>query len=755
MKVNDVYEGTNGGYALQGMHRTLWANDDIDLVVTIAIPPLADGARAHYFRAPKYRSATALRTAIRSGDLRPTTLTLPGLFLMSDAQIAERYPPRRGRLSAPLQTRDRYFKALAPVIDSLQSDRRAFFENHLMVRSIWEAVDTSKYNPNQIYGAVHRYLALGIGKNGLLPFRYACGGRGKERRQTRRLGNTTLAFKRGLTAAKGYVLTAEDKEHLGWCWAVFMDGKRSVEDAYALAMGIYWSRGTKRVHGQEQPLLLPEEQRPTLPQFRRWGPRGLDNKAAWETLLSPTEWESNYRARTGTVLDGVNAIGQIAQCDATSCDQQLVTGASRLKPIGSAVRLVIHDTLSSMACGFHVGLEAPSEQVALLAVLSGATSKVELCRRYGVEIEEDDMPPVFFAKYLVDNGEFRTKHVIDVLTGLDSGMELTRVHRGDLKGLSESAHRSLHKLTSHKLSGTTRGRQRKRGEDAPALEACWRFHEYMRLFLMAVKYYNCQQRVEKFFNNHPFSSAMKRDGVPPVRKAIYQWCVRQGLVASPPSHLDALRAALLPEMKAVVRETGVHLVRPDHGDRNDLVQGHRYLGPRATQLKWLERARRSGHFMINVRANPNHLDRIWYIDELGLHELINVGNDAVFVQTATLVDSLTMQDQDVENRALSRQNAQQAHADLVIARSVADDAYRREKEAEIKARKKKPTKKALTANVRENRADEAARLTGPAERAQAPPTPADKAPSSPNPSQTPGNEGDWLDDILDGHRDGG
>lgn len=759
MKINEVYQAESPDYALRGVHRVLWLNQELDLAIIIPVPNVAAGETRNYFKQHRRTSIAALELAIDSGLLQLTFPKPPPLACLSDTQIRERYPGRNGKESAPLATRDAYIKALRPILQSLTNNRRAFFEDDGLAPLIAEAVKTSGFGDNQIRNAMNRYLALGIGNNSLLPFRHACGAPGKVRDQRTRLGRKTLAHQAGLTESSGIALTQEAKDDLAWGWRVFMDGKNAVEDAYDLTMGVFWADGTHIKHGEKLPTLLPADQRPTLAQFRRWGPKGEGNKDAWLTLLDHQEWEKNYRARYGTVLDGIRAVGQTAVGDATGGDLHLVSMTSRLRPIGYSNRLILHDAFSDIIAGFHIGLDAPSEEVALLAVLNAATSKVEYCRQYGVDIEEDDIPQIFFAKYLVDNGEYRTRHAIATLAALGAGIELTTVGRAEKKGRSEAHHRSLHKLGSHKVTGTTKGRQAKRGEAKPALLACWRYHEHVRLQLQAIKFFNCEMPVPAFMNNHPCRTAMKRDGVPPIRKAIYQWGLRKGLIASPPFNEEHLRAALLPEMKASVQATGVYLLRPDRGRRKDLVKSHRFIGPRATELQWLERARRSGPFTIRVRVNPNELQRIWYADETGFHELLNRNNDTLLVQFGTLADSLAIQDQDVIDETLERDRTDQARADLVMSRTAADEAYKREKKAEISAATTKPTKKSLTDNVRENRQaelDAAAKAdsTGGRTHEEAPAKhrSTDKEVASLQHGTSPAS--DWMDDILQQHREG-
>ena len=746
MRINDLYVVVDDSLGFQGMHRVLWIAPARDVAVTIAVPILVPKLSNQYFRGPTKRSLIGLQAAVSAGSLRPTELNIPGLLLMTDEEILKRYPPTKTSKATPIKTRDRYVRALEPVLAALKQDRRTFFEHGGMTAELRRVSKSGPLNPNQLYQAMHRFLAIAIGTNAFLPLRSACGGPGKERRQSSSLGNTTKAFKAGLSNSTSFVLTDDDKRKLALGWCAFLDGKNSKEDAYDLTMAVHYADGTHIKDGVEVPCLLPIDQRPTLAQFSRWGPKGDDGRQAWETLLGVNEKEMSYRALEGSSLDGVSAVGQLAFCDATPADHHLVTGSSRLKPIGSATQLLVQDAFTSIISGICLGLEAPSGAIALLSVLHGAMDSVDLCRRYGVEIEPDDMPAIFFGTYLVDNGEFRSKHVIQSLTALGSAIELTATYRGDLKGLVEAAHRSTHKLLDHKVEGTTRGRQRKRGESKPALTACWRFPEAMRLRLQAIRYFNTQMRVEKFYNQHPLASKMKRDGVPPIRKAIYQWCVQNGYVESPSFHEDKLRAALLTEMRAIVRENGVFLLRPDVGRRVEIIYPHRFLGPRVKELRWLERARRSGTFSVNVRVDPNDMTRIWLVDDMGIHELLNTALDIDFVQSATLVDSLAVQDEDAESRELARQETDQARTDYVVARTVADDHYQRDKQKEIRARKKKPTKVSLAKDVRKNRQEELIRM---ASGTDGNPEEKDRVETA-SPAEL--NEPDWADQVLADHR---
>ena len=120
-----------------------------------------------------------------------------------------------------------------------------------------------------------------------------------------------------------------------------------------------------------------------------------------------------------------------------------------------------------------------------------------------------------------------------------------------------------------------------------AIESCWDIDAWTRLDLQCIRHLNTTVPVEEFFNNHPFRSQMLADGVRPYRADLHAWGVEQGLVYSPPFHEDRLRAALLPKMKAVIKENGIHLRRPDAYTAICRQGRPAYLRPGCRSRTWL------------------------------------------------------------------------------------------------------------------------------------------------------------------------
>jgi len=137
-------------------------------------------------------------------------------------------------------------------------------------------------------------------------------------------------------------------------------------------------------------------------------------------------------------------------------------------------RTVVVDVRSTCVLGFHVGWEDPSSDTSMLAILCAASDKCEIAARYGISLAPDEWPGMLFREFLADNGEMKSEALKEAERQFRFAVEFAKAYSGQSKSLVESHHHACHKTLDHKLPGTTRGRQRKRGEPDPKLEALYR-----------------------------------------------------------------------------------------------------------------------------------------------------------------------------------------------------------------------------------------------------------------------------------------
>lgn len=716
---NGVIKGVGGDAPVQGLHRILWKNVRTDVLCTIEIPTWPkDSPAPRYYRGPVKRRLSEIEEFREQGHVVVTTVMPHPLSIMTDAQIEQRYPRRtkpmkrrRARTAcAVLQYRNERWHWIAPLCEYIEANRADAFEGDVLCEKIKDRAAEVGQHPVEIYNALHRWMALASGQNSLFPAYCRCGGGGKSRtpRNVTRLGRVNAAFKRGEVTSPGIHLTIEDKRLLAIGFSKFLRNGLSVHDAYILTMGAWWSTGSKIVDGIEVPILLPAHERPTLAQFRYWGPRDLEGKSAFELLLKDSEWDLKFRAMLGSAMHGLNGVGQMGVMDATGTHVCFVSMASMLDALGVGHRIVVHDGLTETITGFYVGLEAPGERTANLAVLNSVLDKVDLFARFGVSITSDQVPPCFYRKLRVDNGEARNAGFMQLTACAGAALEFVQRRRAERKQQVESGHHSLHAMLDDRLDGATRGKAPDRGEDHSAIPACWTWYDYMAEFLRAVVYFNCHADASSVMARHPYRTEMERDSVPPRRAAMFKWCIENDRVGTPAHDPEVLRAKLLPAYKAIVKQGGVYLCRPDRGEKVELVVGPRYVGRRGIELGWHEGKRPD--FSIDVRLDPNSPNRLWYMDSVGIHVFDNASDDETAKREATLDDYLAVQDRHLVNAEVARSDSDQERSDFVSHRENKNLMLRAAKKSEIKKAGGQVSKARLKSNLSANRAAEAARI---------------------------------------------
>ena len=71
---------------------------------------------------------------------------------------------------------------------------------------------------------------------------------------------------------------------------------------------------------------------------------------------------------------------------------------------------IVKDVFSRFIAGFHVSVAPASTIEQMVALENTGINKVEFCKQYGIEIEEDDWPCAHLPKFLAgDRGELKAK----------------------------------------------------------------------------------------------------------------------------------------------------------------------------------------------------------------------------------------------------------------------------------------------------------------------------------------------------------
>ena len=696
-----------GEQRLPGPQRVLAIAADRDAVWLINIPRdrSETNRKAVHMLGPRRYSLAGLSDAIERGQLVMENVPLPAIWLMTDADYVSDAPNKRERERREwrLKRRDQRWMIIEAIIGDYTAQQIVPVA-YMLRENILAQAKIHHLSAPSIYSWIHRYWAGRECLNSLIPDTSQCGGPGKPKRQSeRRLGRKSRCFKEGVVESPGYILKEGDTELLAYGYALVKPGL-TLFDAYVLTSGAYWSQTVQNEHGRMEYELLPAHQRPTQVQFEYWG-RKLYGEPFRRRMMGVDHWATSTLAVAGSAQDQVHAVGQMAMIDSTSTDIYLTSELSRLKVLPPMHRTVVIDVRSTFVPGFYCGWEDPSSETSLQAILCASGDKAEFAARFGIELGEDEWPGMTHRLYLADNGEMKSEAMKEAEKHFRFGVEFAKAYSGQSKSLVENQHHTAHKALDHKLPGTTRGRQRKRGEPPPPTKALLNYSEYIRELILVVLAYN----KEEVPDLAPID--MKIAGVPPTRVNVFRWLRDHNMRADISCDLNQLRAFTLPDRKAVMRRDGIHLLMDD-GIRH--LPGHRfYMEDLTRDVRWRLAATKHSSVLMRVKLDAQDLSHVWLPTSTGLLQIPNVLADQIVQEKVTLADWT----QWVASEDLRTDQCRQVHdqegLNTVLRRGAVTVQAARQKRAAEASLPRKPSKQRQASELRKNKAEEMEHL-GPA-----------------------------------------
>lgn len=691
---NQLLEIFPGLLPVTGLVRVLWIDHRATTVTVIRVDQQKRSG-------PLRMKLSLLVEAMGLGQTKTSSMTADPRSLMTDEQLARHYPSRiKSGRPYVLEFRDFWW----PVIESIAAEsERIFCGLTSLNRLVGQQAAEKNLSRQRIYQLMYRYWASGSVKNALLPDSNRCGGAGKPRTNgVSRLGRPQLAASLHGAASDNYPLSTLDIERIQYGWKTYLTKDVTVRKAYEETIKMFYVDRWEQEGGAAKPI-LEKTNHPSMRQFKFHGPRQAGGMQAWKAQAGEREYMLNHRPLDGLPNRGLRRIGAIAQADASTNDLHLRSAFSRTRIVGTCNVLIIADEFTGLITGFVVAWSIDSNAVKF-ALLVSASSKVDLCARYGIEISDEDWPRAVYAKIRSDRGEFNCAAAYASCAAISTTLEMVQTGRGDLKGIVEVLHKILHTLSGHQVPGTTRGKRRCRGESDPALEACITMEEYNRHLIRAIIHYNTKEPVP-----HLLSTEMLEDDVEPTRIAIWKWAQRRGYVAYTAWDQDRLITALCTRIDAVIDADGIYLLatRPPPAADEVKLNKFRYLGEIAKKQNWLETARDSGVRRIEVFHNPYDLRRVWYLDPReGLQPLDLLTNDPLLGCASTLHDVIQMQNHLQVRAKVQEEISLQSRVEMAVQRDAVVKAAQDQTAAAYALEGGVPSKAKQLRDRRENRSME-------------------------------------------------
>lgn len=673
--------------------RVLYIDPENDSIAIAKFPQKgSNGHESHYVKQPIFLRLSVVRKQLENREFSSAEYIIPSYWTYSDDELKDNSSKdllrhTRRRIDGWIVRRDRSYELIKPFVEG-KSMSDILLNPNFSGWPIERAKELKLQGPAKIYRALNTYL-LGLGlKNSLLPKFSNCGAPGKQKFSERKTGRPREHDTDG--DLPGANCTAEVRTIFALGWKKFKKSAVSVKQAFRKTLNEWFVKSIKWNGNIAEITLLPEALQFSEEQFEYWGTHSSEALSALQINRGETERQRAFAARQTKFADKFLSVNSDAMLDSTSCDQTLVSTASRLRVISSPWRTEVMGACVNYIFGHHVGFESASSNTALMAICHAAESKVEYCNRFGRSINEEDWLPMKFSRFLLDNGEGKSELVMKTFEDLQCGAIYGPAYSSLNKSPQESSHHKGHRDLGHLLPGSTMGRRRRRGEPSRAALARFNFEEYIEFEIERIYRHNNLEIIR------PPLLSMRRDCIDGTRKSVVEWLIAHGKISSVSADYDRLKVRCLPRIDAFWDMKGIQLYDP-------ILAGKRVVLDLIYANSWTRResikSRSSGkRKAVTVHMNPSDLSQCWCHLEGELRHLVLQTPDPE-LSKMTFVDWLYVCTDDKSNafRARVRDTALGIKKNAEIKRAVNNANAERKKE--VKALGRTVTKTEIQSNI--------------------------------------------------------
>lgn len=431
---------------------------------------------------------------------------------------------------------------------------------------------------------LRRYWQRGMTPNALIPDYHKSGARGKPRREVA----NKLGRKRTTSAGIGVVITDDIVEIFRLVIEGFfiLNNKLSITDAKDKAIGLYKSR-------------FPQADKtsvPTLRQFRYFYEKNYRQHDIIKWRTPSKIYDKDIRPLTSTSAYMNVGPGGRYEIDATIADLYLVSDSDPNKIIGRPVMYFVKDVFSRMVTGLYVGLENPSWVAAMMAMSNAFLDKVEFCRSYGIELDNNSWPTVGLPdSIMADKGELLRRQADVLVNAFDIQLSNARSYRGDDKGGVEQFFRTVQATFKPYVGGIVEPiNGKKRLGYRYELDAELTLHEFTKIVINIVINYNNFHVV----SGYDFAADMPPD-LPAVPIELWNWGIQNRTGRLRPCSKQMVHVNLLPCENGTVSELGIGF------------KGLKYTCRDAIAAGWFDRFKHTRPTKVDIAFDPRRTDVVY------------------------------------------------------------------------------------------------------------------------------------------------
>lgn len=499
--------------------------------------------------------------------------------------------------SAQKSMRDEDWKFIQKYWDTYKDD---ILNKSKRAKALEYIVKDSNKGMTKVKRLFSRFWQRGMNKNSLIPDYNKSGGKGKEKELTEiKTGKPRNVDYYG-NRVQGINITSDVKTHFEISVNKYYRNKNkiSLKETYTLMLRDFYSDSYK-VNGEIQYRIWDSSRIPRYNQFYYWFKKKEDIQKDIIFRESEKEFNLNNRALLSNSTQETDGPGTRFQVDATIADVYLVSSLNRNRVIGRPIVYAIIDVFSRMVTGIYVGLEGPSWLGAMMALDNMIEDKVEYCRKYGIEISENQWPCKHLPEIIIaDRGEFEGFSIENLINNLNIKIENTSPYRGDLKGIVERSFRTTNEKIKHKTPGAILKEFRKRGDRDYRLDATLTLEEFTKIYINIVLNHN-----SKIIDKYPLEKEMIADEITPTPINLWNWGIKNRKGRLKTVDRQILRLNILPKGKASVSRAGIRF------------KGLYYSSYKAVKEQWFINLKVRN---IEIVYDPRSVDKIYIPSENGL-----------------------------------------------------------------------------------------------------------------------------------------
>lgn len=669
IEVNSTWQLANvDGYAV-GEYRILHLFHSLS---TLIIFKLEDSSRVIR---PQIITIDIFEDAAKEKQIQRSEFLLPSYLLANEDEIPKKHRILRDKRYQQIET---LVTAPAFLFDIATKNR---------CPAITQQAKLHGTDAKAIHRLLNLYWKYGQTINALIPKYGNSGAKGRQRENAQTSLGRKYSSRTGAFAKKSAYLVKEDDK------TAF---KKALGEYHLRPNGLDLSETYKnllRTHYEYEILdgyykNTPPEV-PSYQQFVNWSKKLVAPHERIKARTTEIDYLRNKRGVEVSITDKTPVPGSCFEIDATVADIHIVSEFRRNHVIGRPTIYSLIDRASRLIVGFHVSLYHASWKAARQALVNAFQPKIDYCRKYGIEINDDDWPCAHIPQRLIcDNAEMIGLKAEDTVAPMTE-LQFAPPYRPDCKSLVERRFRIVNEKTLHRLLGSSRGGKIVRGHPDPRQVAIYTLKEVTQILLQDVLEHNRQ-----IFDELALSSRLLvENNLAPTPLNYWTTHLAQSKHALKTAPEDEVNARLLPKAEVSMTSQGI------------LFNEMYYSNDRIRQENLAAVARNHGRIRMEARINQEDTSFIYVKlaeDEyFSRCELLNRSRE---LEGLTIADVYYLQDWLDDKK--SKQPVTASSIDVLESKKqITKNALEQSKKAP-----KLKTKKERTENVRQRRQDEIERM---------------------------------------------